>query len=170
MNVFRGRIVTLDIDTVELPNGTRLEMEIVGHPGGAAVVALDTQHRVCLLHQYRYAVGGWLWELPAGKIDHGEPPMETAVRELAEEAGVTAARWNDLGAMVSSPGVFTERIQLFLARDLQPVPAAPAADEVFEVHWLPFTEALEKGRTGEIVDAKSVIGLFRAAAQISGKL
>lgn len=164
MNIYRGRIVELDVESVVLPNGSRLEMEIVRHPGGAAVVALDADGRVCLLNQYRHAVGGWLWELPAGKIDHREPPIETAVRELGEEAGVTASRWDELGDVISSPGVFTERIHLFLARDLQRAPASPDADEVFEVHWLPFAEALEWARSGDIVDGKTVIGLLRAEA------
>ena len=137
--------------------------------GGAAVVALDTAGCVCLLHQYRHAVGGWLWELPAGKIDHGEPPFETARRELVEEAGATAARWDDLGCVISSPGVFTERIHLYLARGLQLVPETPEDDEVFEVHWVPFPDALDRARHGDVVDAKTVIGLFRAEAMVGKK-
>jgi ADP-ribose pyrophosphatase len=113
--VFRGRVTRLSVDTVELPNGHRADLEILHHPGGAAVVALDAQQRVCLLRQYRHAVGGYIWELPAGRLEPGEPPLETARRELAEEAGVAADRLSPLGVSVSSPGVFTERIHLFLA-------------------------------------------------------
>ena len=163
MKVFRGRIVTVDVEDVGLPNGSRLRMEIVRHPGGAAVVAVDAQGRVCLLRQYRHAVGAWLWELPAGKIDHREPALETARRELREEAGVAAARWDELGSILSSPGVFTERVHLYLARGLCAAPAEPHDDEVFEVHWLPFADALERALRGDFIDAKTVAGLARAA-------
>lgn len=162
MKIFRGRIVTVDVENVELPNGRRTVFEIIHHPGGAAVVALDANQRVCLLRQYRPALGSWLWELPAGKIDHGEPPLQTAQRELLEEAGLRAARWDGLGSVVSSPGVFTERIHLFLARSLAFFPATPGADEVIEVHWLPFTEALAHTLDGTIDDAKTLAGLLRA--------
>jgi 8-oxo-dGTP pyrophosphatase MutT (NUDIX family) len=164
--IYKGRIIGLTVDSVELPNGHRAELEIVHHPGGAAVVAVDAEQRVCLLHQYRYAVGGWLWELPAGKIDHPEAPLATAQRELAEEAGIAAQRWQPLGTMTSSPGVFTEQVHLFLAQQLQSVPAAAEDHEVFEVHWRPFDEALDDALCGVLTDAKSVIGLLRAAARL----
>ena len=88
--LFQGRVVDVAVETVELPNGRRVELEVIRHPGGAATVALDEQERVCLLRQFRHAGGGWLWELPAGKIDPGEEPLATARRELEEEAGVRA--------------------------------------------------------------------------------
>lgn len=161
-DVFQGRIIRLTIETVELPNGAQAELEIVHHPGGAAVVALDTERRVCLLRQYRHAIGGWLWELPAGKLDPGEAPRTTAERELVEEAGVRAATWQELGRTISSPGIFTEVIHLYLAQDLTPVPAAAEEHEVFEVHWLPWKEALRMASDGEIEDAKTLAGLLRA--------
>lgn len=160
--VYRGKIVELFLEQVRLPNGAETELEIVHHPGGAAVVALDAENRVCLLRQYRHAAGGWLWELPAGKLDPGEPPLATAQRELQEEAGLHAARWESLGKIISSPGVFTEVVHLFLARDLSGTPADAEAHEVFEVHWVPFAEALAQARTGEIMDAKTLAGFFRA--------
>jgi ADP-ribose pyrophosphatase len=162
--VYAGRIVRLELEQVELPNGARAEFEIVRHPGGAAVVALDAAGRVCLLRQYRPALGAWLWELPAGKLDAGEPPLVAAQRELAEEAGRRAGDWQPLGRMVSSPGVFTEVVHLYLARALEPVATAAEAHEVFEIHWLEFAPAVERARRGEIDDAKSVIGLLRAHA------
>ena len=162
--VYRGKIIDLCLEKVALPNGALAELEIVHHPGGAAVVALDREGRVCLLRQFRHAAGGWLWELPAGKLDPGEPPLTTAQRELQEEAGVQAARWEPLGKIVSSPGVFTEVVYLFLARDLGAVPAAAEEHEVFEVHWVTFEDALARARNGEIMDAKTLAGLFRAAA------
>jgi ADP-ribose pyrophosphatase len=168
MKIFRGRIVTLDVEAVELPNGTRTVFEVVRHPGGAAIVALDAAQRVCLLRQYRHAMGGWLWELPAGKIDHGEPPLQTAQRELQEEAGLQAARWDELGSVVSSPAVFTERIHLYLARGLVAAPASPGDEEVIEVHWLPFAEALAQALDGAIGDAKTLAGLVRAERWLRG--
>ena len=91
--IFSGRVVRVTIDEVVLPNGHRALLDVVHHPGGAAVVALDGQQRVCLLRQYRYVADGWLWELPAGKLEPHEPPLVTAQRELAEEAGVHAQQW-----------------------------------------------------------------------------
>lgn len=162
--IYRGKIIELCLENVMLPNGALVELEIVHHPGGAAVVALDRENQVCLLRQYRHAIGGWLWELPAGKLDPGEPPLTTAQRELEEEAGLRATRWESLGKIISSPGVFTEIVYLFLARDLSSVPANTEAHEVLEVHWVPFTEALARAREGEITDAKTLVGLFRAGA------
>lgn len=164
--VFRGRIVTVSVESVRLPNGVEAELEIVRHPGGAAVVALDGEQRVCLLHQFRHASGGWLWELPAGKHDPGDTPLVTAQRELAEEAGVSAADWRPLGVVVSSPGVFTEVVHLYLARGLQRVAAAPEDAEVFETAWVPLEAALARAIEGDITDGKTIVGLCRASSLI----
>jgi 8-oxo-dGTP pyrophosphatase MutT (NUDIX family) len=160
--IFQGRVIQLTLDTVTLPNGAETGLEIVHHPGGTAIVALDAARRVCLLRQYRHAAGGWVWELPAGKLEPGEAPLMTARRELAEEAGVEAQHWDTLGKILSSPGVFTEIIHLFLARHLTPVAAQPEAQEVFEVHWLPWKEAMARAERGEFEDAKTLCGLLRA--------
>lgn len=151
------------MDEVVLPNGTKTELEVVHHPGGAAVVAVDRSDRVCLLRQYRYVAGGWIWELPAGKLEPREPPLETARRELIEEAGVEAGRWSSLGTYLSSPGVFSEVLHLYLALDLAPAAAAPESNEVFEVHWVPFADACRRALEGDIRDGKTMIGLLRAA-------
>lgn len=167
-HVFTGRVIEVNIERVELPNGTTASLEIIHHPGGAAVLALDADHRVCLLRQFRHAAGGWVWELPAGKIDNREPPLDTARRELEEEAGVAAASWESLGDYLSSPGVLTEVVHLFLATQLTALPQRPEEHEVFEVHWLPFNDVLQMAHSGELRDGKSLVAVFRASARIPG--
>ena len=164
-NIYDGRVIHVSIDTVDLPNGVRLPLEIVRHPGGAAAVAIDAEDRVCLLRQYRHAAGGYIHELPAGKLEPGELPELTVQRELAEEAALSAAHWESLGAYFSSPGVFTEVIHLYLATDLAQATAAPEAGEVFEVEWWPLERAVQKALSGELTDAKTIIGILRAAAR-----
>lgn len=160
--IYAGKIIRLTLDTATLPNGSTAELEIMHHPGGAAVVALDAAGRVCLLRQYRHAAAGWLWELPAGKLDNGEAPLLCAQRELEEEAGMRAQDWQSLGKVISSPGVFTEVIHLFRAYVLSAVPTRPEEHEVIEVHWLPWAKALRMAQAGEIEDAKTLAGLLRA--------
>ena len=163
-SIYHGQVIDVGIDTVDLPQGRRVELEIIRHPGGAATVALDAQSRVCLLRQYRHAADGWLWELPAGKLDPGERPEVTAQRELGEEAGLGAESWVSLGQMHSSPGVFTEVIHLFLARSLSATTQSHETDELIEVHWVPLPQALDWCLDGTISDAKTLIGLYRSEA------
>lgn len=165
--VFRGVVISVDVEQVPLPNGTTARYEIVRHPGGAAVVAIDGQGLVCLLRQYRPAAGGWVWELPAGRLEPAEPPERTARRELLEETGHSASRWESLGSILSSPGVFAETIHLFLARGLTAGDARHEQHEVIEVHWLPLADAVRQARSGELRDAKTVIGLLRALAHMA---
>jgi 8-oxo-dGTP pyrophosphatase MutT (NUDIX family) len=162
--MYSGRVITVNVERIELPNGETADLEIIHHPGGAAIVAVDDREQVCLLRQFRHAAGGWIWELPAGRLEPGEPPLETARRELVEEAGRKAQNWQDLGAILSSPGVFTERIHLFLAWGLTPCPQALEKHEVIEVHWIAMREAVAMAHDGRINDAKSVIGLLRSSA------
>jgi ADP-ribose pyrophosphatase len=159
---YTGRIIRVTTDEVLLPNGHRALLEVVHHPGGAAVVALDHEERVCLLRQYRYVGGGWLWELPAGKLEPNEPPHETARRELVEEAGIVAADWRSLGSVLSSPGVFSEVLHLYLAQNLTRAPIAHEHSEVIEVHWVPLRQAIDWALDGTIRDAKTAVGLLRA--------
>ncbi len=159
-SVYQGQVVDLGLETVELPNGHRAELEIVRHPGGAAVLAQDAQDRLCLIRQYRHAAGGWLWEIPAGKIDPGETPATTAHRELQEEAGVSAGHWRDLGFIFSTPGFCTERIYLYQATLLQPVATEHHHHEVIEVHWLSREQVLAMCRAGEIQDAKTLCAIY----------
>jgi ADP-ribose pyrophosphatase len=164
--VFSGRVIRVNVERVQLPNSSIADLEIIHHPGGAAVVAVDAEHNVCLLRQFRHAANGYLWELPAGKIDNKEPPLQTAQRELTEEAGARAQQWESLGDYVSSPGVFTEVVHLFLATDLTHGSAGLEEHEVIEVLWKPFGEVLRMAVEGEIRDGKSVVGIFRAAAKL----
>lgn len=164
--IYTGRVVQVNVERVRLPNDSVADLEIIHHPGGAAVVALDDSQRICLLRQFRHAAGGWIWELPAGKIDNREPPLQTAQRELEEEAGMKAAQWRSLGDYLSSPGVFTEVVHLYLATQLQAMQMQPEEHEVFEVHWRAFADVLAMARSGELRDGKSVVGVFRAAAYV----
>lgn len=165
--IFTGRVIQVTLEQVTLPNGRQTELEIVRHPGGAAVVALDAKERICLLRQYRHAAGGWIWELPAGKLDPGEPPLATARRELEEEAGMHAGRWQSLGDCLSSPGVFTEVVHLYLATELTRVGQRLEDHEVIEVHWIPFETALAMAHRGELRDGKTLAGLLRASAALA---
>ncbi len=160
--IYQGSVVDLGLEDVALPGGETITLEIVRHGGGAAVLALDDQQRICLLRQYRHAAGGWLWEIPAGKIDPGEAPEITARRELEEEAGVSAAHWRSLGFVYSTPGFCTERIYLYAASGLCPVPPRHHCHEVIEVHWLPWPQVQAMCRQGEIQDAKTLCALFAA--------
>ena len=164
--VHTGRVLRLDLETVVLPDGQQVELEIIHHPGGAAVVAMDEDRRVCLLRQYRHAANGWLWEIPAGKLEPSESPEATAARELEEEAGLLAQDWESLGRIIPSPGVLTEVVHLFLARGLHAVEARPEGGECLEVHWLTLQEAIGRVHTGEIEDGKTALALLRAAARL----
>jgi ADP-ribose pyrophosphatase len=160
--VFRGRIVRLTLDEVELPNGRQATFEVVRHPGAAAIVALDADGNIVLLHQFRHAAGGYIWEIPAGTLSQGEAPADSARRELREETGLDAAHWTALGRIVTAPGFCDERIHLFLARDLSDATAQLDADEVLTVTRVPLARALAMIAGGEIEDAKTIAALHRA--------
>lgn len=168
-SVYKGKVLQLNIERVELPNGTAAELEIAHHPGGSVVVALDGDERVCLLRQFRHAAGGWITELPAGKIDNREPPLACARRELAEEAGVKARRWKSLGRLFSSPGVLTEVIHVYLARDLSPCETGAEAHEVFETRWVSLADAFTLAADGRLQDAKTIIALTWAHTRLQAE-
>ena len=160
--VFRGQVITVTVEQALLPTGASARYEIVHHPGGAAIVAINASNQVCLLRQYRPAATGWVWELPAGRLEPEEAPQFTAQRELQEEAGCKAAQWEDLGSILSSPGVFAETIHLYLARGLTHSASHHELYEVMEVHWIDMAVAVQRALSGEIRDAKTIIGLLRA--------
>lgn len=166
--VYRGRIVHLDLETVRLPNGVEVTLEVVHHSGAAAVVPLLPDGRVVLVYQYRHAAGGYIWEVPAGRLEPGEPPEACARRELAEEVGYRAGRLEKLGVILTTPGFCDEAIHLFVARDLDPCPVNHEADEVLEIRPKTMQEAMTMIHRGEIRDAKSVAALQETWLRLAG--
>jgi len=164
-SIYRGQVVDLSLDRVALSSGHTVTLELIRHPGAAAVVALDSDGCVILVDQYRYATGGRMLEVPAGKLDAGEEPELCAVRELEEETGYRAGRLDPLGWIWTTPGFTDERIWLFLARDLVRHAATPQPDELLEVVRMPFDDAAAAARDGRISDSKSICALLRAHAQ-----
>jgi ADP-ribose pyrophosphatase len=165
--IYRGRIVDLRVERVTLPNGHAVDLELMHHPGAAAVAAVDDDRRVVLIRQYRHAAGGYIWELPAGVLANGETPAACAARELREEAGLVAGALRHLGAIFTTPGFCDERIHLFLAQQLTADAHAHEADEVIaEIARVPLVEALARIRSGDVVDGKTIAGLHLAAAAL----
>jgi ADP-ribose pyrophosphatase len=164
-SVHDGRIVKLSIEEVRLPNGHTVTLELIRHPGASAVVPLDASGNVILVRQYRHATGSYLLEVPAGTLDSpDEAPEDCARREVEEETGYRAGRLVPLGWVWTTPGFTNEKIWLYLALELTPTRSALEADEVLTVEKLPLAEAVRRAVSGEIVDAKSVCALLRAAA------
>jgi 8-oxo-dGDP phosphatase len=167
--VYEGRVITLVKDTVAMPGGGDSVREVVRHPGAVAVVALDDDDQVVLLRQYRHPVGGYLWELPAGLRDaDGEPPLETAKRELAEEVKLAAERWSLLTTSFSTPGFCDELVLVYLAEGLsdaeRPEGFTVEHEELdMEVQRVPLAEAVQRVFDGSIRNAAAVIGLLAAA-------
>lgn len=163
-DIFDGRIVTLHVDTVTLPDGNTALREIIDHPGGVGILAIDDDDRVFMVQQYRYAFARAMWEIPAGKREAGEEPLVTAKRELQEEVGVTAERWLPMGELIPSPGCYAERLYLFMARGLTLGDTHPDDDEFLTVSRVPFTELSQACLSGEIQDAKTVVAVLKAKA------
>ena len=161
-----GFRVEVSRERVTLPNGREIWLDIVHHPGAAAVVPFTKPDEVALIRQYRHAAGGTILEVPAGKLDAGEPPERCAERELAEEAGYRAGRLVALGSIWTTPGFTDEVIHLFAAFDLSPVASRPEDDEVIEVMRVPLDDALDLIWRGELRDAKSALALIHAARHV----
>jgi 8-oxo-dGDP phosphatase len=173
--VYEGRVISLHRDTVAMPDGSESVREVVRHPGAVAVVALDDQERVVLVRQYRHPVGGYLWELPAGLRDSdGEPPLETAQRELAEETLLAAERWSLLTTHYSSPGFCDEMVHIYLAEGLSPAERPEGFTVEHEeldmtVVRVPLDEAVQRVFDGDIRNASAVIGILAATQARAGK-
>jgi ADP-ribose pyrophosphatase len=162
--VYAGKLISVVRDTVREGEKT-YDREVVGHPGGAAVVPYFDDGTVMLVSQYRHPTRKYVLELPAGKLDPGERPEETAARELEEELGIVAARMEPLSAFYTTPGFCVERLWVFLATDLRETAPRLGEDEIIEVVRLPFSRALDMVASGEIEDAKTIIGLLLAASR-----
>lgn len=166
--LYDGKIIKLDLDRIRFPDGSEGEMAVVRHPGASAIVPFlsdpgGADPDLLMLRQYRYAGGGYLYEIPAGRLDAGESPIDCARRELREETGCTAESVQEMCAALMTPGFADERIHIFMATGLTRGETAYEADEFAEVHVLKLSRALTMIEEGEIVDAKTIIGLLFAA-------
>ena len=159
---FQGRILSVHVDTVLLPNGNTSTREVVDHVDGAAVLAMDEANRVLVVRQYRYVFGKVLAELPAGKLDPGEDPVVGALRELKEETGAEPETFLPLGRIIPAPGCYGEILHLFLAKGLKFSEQHLDPDEFLNVERVPFDEMVHRCMNGEIDDAKTVAAVLRA--------
>jgi ADP-ribose pyrophosphatase len=160
-----GRIVNLDLDTVQFPDGSTGQLEMLRHPGASAVVPFledphDPDPRVLLIRQFRHAAEGFIWEVPAGRLDAGESPEACARRELEEETGMRAREIQRRTTIYTTPGFTDERIHLFLAHGLEEGSHHREADEFMELHTLRWSEVLELARSGQLQDGKSLVSVL----------
>ena len=163
--LYSGRIVNLDLDSVRYPDDSIGQLEMLRHPGAAAVVPFldppgSADPRAVLIRQFRHAADGYIWEVPAGRLDGGESPESCAERELEEETGMRARRLERLTTIYTTPGITDERIHLFLADGLEPGAEHREADEFMELHTLRWSRVLEMIDRGEIVDGKTLVSLL----------
>lgn len=164
--IFDGYIIHVHRDTVELPDGSTSFREIVDHHGGVSVLAVDGAGMVSVVRQFRYAYGKELVEIPAGKLEAGEEPLDCALRELSEETGYEAGHIESLGVLYPTPGYCSEVIHLYLATDLRPGKAHLDAGEFLNVEKLSFRELYDRCVSGEINDAKTVAACLRARDRV----
>ena len=164
VNSYHGVVVDVTADIVSLPGGGTSVREVVHHPGGVCIAAVDGDGNIYVERQFRYPFGKHLTELPAGKLEKGEDPFEAAQRELSEETGLTAGEWTKLGSIYVSPGISTEELHLYLARDLHQGQTHLDPNEFLDVEKMPLSQLLDRITAGDIHDAKTVVGALRAAA------
>ncbi len=169
VNRYEGVIVQVDMEMVQVPNGNITMREVVRHPGGVCVVALEKDGMVAMVRQYRFPIGEHLLELPAGKLEPGEEPLPAAKRELSEETGLEADEWRDLGFIYTSPGFSTERLYLYLATGLRHGAQHLDRNEFLDVEYYPLDTLRDMVLRGELADGKTVDGILKAAALIRAK-
>ena len=167
--IFEGKVFTVQRDRVRLPDGREAEREVIRHPGGVGVLALDAENRIIMVKQYRYAIRKVLLEIPAGRREPDEDPLQTGLRELREETGYRAARIEPLGEMISTGGYDSEQITLFLARGLTPGETDFDDGEFVETVLIPFDEAVQKVMSGEIIDGKTAFAILKAHVMLASK-
>ena len=165
---YRGRIINLRVDTALLPNGSSATREVVEHPGGVCVAALTEDGYLLFVRQFRYPYQKVLLELPAGKLDPGEDPLEAGKRELREETGAEAARYESLGELYPSPGYCGEIIHLYAATGLTFGQMSPDEDEFLEVEKIPLEEAARMVLDNEIADAKTQAAVLKVYCREKG--
>ena len=170
---YDGRLIKVDLDTLEAPDGTSFDLELIRHPGAAAIVPVlsdpaSDDPSILLIRQFRYAASGTIWEIPAGVLEPGEDPADCARRELAEETGATAGRIEHLTTVYTTPGFTDERIHLFAAFDIQAGEPNHEQDEFIEVKTVPLSRVLDMIKSGEIVDAKSIVAILYVAGYTMG--
>lgn len=163
----KGRVFDFYTENITLPNGVTLDMDVIRHPGAAAIVPLMVDGSVLLLKQYRHAVGGFIWEIPAGTLEPGEDALRCAQRELIEETGYTARNFERLAEITPLPAYSDEHIHLFLATVLDPSSQNLDADELLSVHRVALHQAVQMIADGKIQDAKTIAGLLLAAARLT---
>ena len=159
---FNGRVIHVHLDTVELPNGKISTREVVNHPGGVGILALDERNQVLVVRQFRYAYGKVLTEIPAGKLERGEDPYDAAMRELREETGAMTDSLTSLGEIYPTPGYCDEVIRLYLAQNLRWGEMDPDDDEFLHVDRVPFARLEEEILAGRIRDAKTIVAVLKA--------
>jgi ADP-ribose pyrophosphatase len=158
-SIYKGRVITLNIDTVTLPNGVTIDLEMVRHPGAAAIVPVKDDGTVILIRQFRHAAGGFIYEIPAGKLHPGEDPKACAARELEEEVGYRAGELELLSSIFTAPGFTDEVIHIYKATSLVKSRQSLDRDEVLEVIEMPLSKAIAMIQAGTIRDAKTMVGL-----------
>jgi ADP-ribose pyrophosphatase len=158
-NIYNGKVVTLNVDTVRLPNGHTIDLEVIRHPGAAAVVPLKEDGTVVLIRQFRHAASGFIYEIPAGKLHPQEDPLDCAARELEEEIGYKAGHYQLLSSIFTAPGFADEVIHIYLATGLTSGTQNLDQDEVLEVVEMPLDQAILKIQDGTIRDGKTIVGL-----------
>ncbi len=164
--IYKGHVVHLFVESVVLPNGRTTTLDIVRHPGAAAVVPLHPDGRAILIRQYRHAAGGYLYEIPAGKLDPGESPEACAVRETEEETGYRIGQLVPLTTIFTAPGFCDEQIHLYIGTHLTSGTPCRGEDEVIEVIEMPISEAIKRIEDRTIRDAKSIVALQMAHARL----